>query len=139
MIWVKRLVIVLVLVVIGFLGWSWQYGPMRVKRDISAFAMNMESCTPYNQDFKDPLSGKIMNRAVIDPEDDTCEIRMQTYSPEVLHCVFAMEDMPELAAAFAAHADNIGFFGGMHIKIDTNSPDPLQRAMNSPDCTLTKG
>jgi len=137
MIWFKRLVILLLLVAIGFLGWSWQFGPMRMKRDINDFAKNMESCAAFDQDFRNAFNGETMNRAVLGPVDDTCGVRMDTLSPQVMQCAFAMEDMPELAAAFARQADNIGFFGGMRLIIDTQSTDPLQQAMNSPACEFT--
>jgi len=137
MAWIKRLVVLLLLLAIGFLGWSWQMGPLRIKRDISQFAKNMESCTAFNQDFKDAFSGKTMHRAVTGPAaDDTCGVVMDTYAPQVLSCAFAMEDMPNLAAAFATQAKNIGFFGRISMRVDTQNPDPWQRAMNSPACAL---
>jgi hypothetical protein len=139
MIWIKRLGVVLLLAVIGFLVWSWQAGPMRVKRDISGFAEMMQSCTDFSQDFKDPFSGQTMNRAISGLDGDTCGITMQTYSPQSLHCEFAKEDMPELARAFGMRAENIGFFGGMQMSLSTENPDALQQAMNSPACKLIEG
>jgi len=137
--WLKRLVILLLLVVIGFLGWSWQFGPMRMKRDISEFAKNMESCTPFSQDYNAGFGGYIMNRAVLGPVDETCGVTMDTLSPQVIQCAFAKADMTELAAAFARQADNIGLFGIKSLTIDTQSTDPLQQAMNSPACKLIEG
>ncbi|VAV89776.1 hypothetical protein MNBD_ALPHA07-1156 [hydrothermal vent metagenome] len=139
MIWIKRIGIVLLLAVIGSLIWSWQAGPIRMKRDISGFAEKMGSCSAFNQDFKDLFSGKTMNRAIAGPEDDTCVVRMQTYSPQILQCSFAMEDVPELARAFARQADNIGFFGGWRVNINTQNPDPWQRIMNNPACKMIEG
>lgn len=136
MIWIKRLVVLLLLVVAGFLVWSWLVGPIRMKRDISNFAKMMNGCTDFSQDFTDPFSGKFMNRAISGSEGDTCKLTMQTYSPLSLQCEFAKEDMPELARAFAMRARNIGFFGMTQMRISTENPDALQQAMNSPACKL---
>ena len=139
MIWSKRLVVLLILAAAGFLAWSWTVGPIRMKRDISNFAIMMNSCTDFSQDFTDPFSGKFMNRAIAGSEGDTCKLTMQTYSPLSLQCEFAMEDMPELARAFGKRAGNIGYFGEMQIQMSTENPDALQQAMNSPACKLIEG
>ena len=137
--WIKRLVVLLLLVVAGFLAWSWTVGPIRMKRDISNFAKMMDSCTDFSQDFKDPFTGKFMSRSVSGSQGDTCKLTIQTYSPMSLQCEFAKEDMPELARAFAMRAHNISFFGGMQMQMSTENPDALQQAMNSPACKLIEG
>ena len=134
MIWLKRLGLVLLLAAVGFLGWSWQFGPMRMKRDISQFAMNMESCTAYNLDFKYALSGDTLNWAVLGPEENSCKLRMETHSGRFQHCAFAMRDMPKLANTFAGYADYIGFYGNILLTIDDEGDDPLEEALNGPAC-----
>lgn len=136
MLWLKRLVILLAVGVIGFLAWSWFAGPLRAKRDIAEFAQMMESCTPFDQPYKTLIGGYDMHRAVKGPEEGACRVTMSTTSPKILSCAFASSDMPDLAASFARQADAIGFFGSTSIQIDTNSTDPLTTAMNSPACAL---
>ncbi len=136
MIWLRRLLILLVLLVLGFFAWSWFDGPIRAKRDIVAFAKSMESCTPLDQTYREVIGRTRMHRAVIGPKDGACEVVMDTTSPKVLRCAFPMEDLPAIATAFASQANWIGMFGGTRLNIDTSSTDPLYEAMNGPACEL---
>lgn len=131
----KWIIGVVVLAVVGFGAFQYQYGGLRVKRDMVAFGGHMIDCKPYVQDFYDPLSRRTMNRRVEGPADGKCLVQMQTYGPEPLVCNFPIEDMPMIGAGFADLAGDIDIFGNISFSYNSADETPLYVALNSGACT----
>ncbi len=139
MVWLKRILILVVILAIGWLGWNWQFGPMRWKRDIRTFADVISTCTPYDQTYLNALTGDPMDQSVVGETDGLCEVRMATLGPEVLVCKLDAETRPVFAEGFGAQADNISFFGSIKFRYSSSDPDPLTQIMNSEACVTEGG
>ncbi|MCG6901487.1 MAG: hypothetical protein LJE68_02295 [Rhodobacter sp.] len=132
-------VVLIVLIALGGGLYVYQFGGLRTKREIAAFAEKLTGCTAFDQDFREPIAGGIMNRAILGNVDGRCGVRFDTFGPQKLVCNFDIAEMPKVADAFAGQSANIGIFGGYSIHVSTSDPDPLTEFMNGPDCAVSDG
>lgn len=130
--WIVGLVI---LAGIGLVGWSYQWGGIRMKRDNTAFAEKLAACEPFEQDAYVPRMGNF-HRSIIGPQEDGCVIHVPTLGPEVLTCTAPMSDLPAITDAFLDQQANIGFFGVTGMQFSTENMDPYTALLNSDACTL---
>ena len=135
---VKIIVAVIVVAVIGFFAWNYSAGPLKVRRDMHAFADSLERCEPFARSIKAP-GGPALQHTIEPLDDGRCRLRMDTLGPHELRCDFAAGDLRDIAQGFADNADSLGIFGGMEIRISTSNPDKLTQALNSDACeTISK-
>ncbi len=120
----------------GITFYMFQYGGWRVTRDIKTFADHLSECSPLDQDFYDPLSGHTMKRRVEGMEGKTCRVSFDTYSPQRLHCAFAVDDLPAIANGFRARANNVDWMGGFKIAYNSDNPDPAAALFSSTACEV---
>lgn len=140
MIWLKRALILVLVLVIGFFAWNWFFGPLKAKRQFAAYTEAMSDCRPLEQTVTAMTGGRTLSRSVRGPHGATCGIEMQTPAPfpEFLVCDLPLDQMPVLAADYLRQNDNIGLFGITRVQIDINSDDPMTAAMNSPACRIER-
>ncbi len=132
--YLKVSLVVVCIAVAAWLTWNYLDGPLKVKRDMHAFAASLEQCETFSRDLKTIARGVTVNYAIDGIREDRCHVRMETLGPHVLNCAFAVEDLPVIAQGFHANADALDMFGGMTFKYSSSDPDPLTRALNSDAC-----
>ncbi len=134
---IVKIILALAVVAGGaFFAWNWSLGPIKVKRDVRAFAAAMESCTPITQEVSYRLKGQSLTRMVKGKNGKTCRVEIQAAAPDPVFviCDLAQERMPVYADSFRKQNDNIDIFGRMRVTISLSSDDPLFVAMNGPEC-----
>ena len=128
---------VVVAAVAAFFIWNYLAGPLKMRRDMQAFADSLAQCETISQTVKVPRTDATIERSVDGLRDGRCYMRMETLGPHVMHCAFPEQDLPAMAQGFADMVDQIGIFGGFHYTYSSSNPDPLTEAMNSDACTTT--
>ncbi len=134
--WLKRAALVLAVAAAAYLGWSSAAGPMQAKRQVHAFAAALADCAPLEQAVTYRLRGGVLRRAVLGASGGACGFELQALAPtpQFVVCAVPLERMPALAESFGRQADAIGHFGGLRVQIDIGAEDPLQVALNGPEC-----
>lgn len=132
---IKPLIALVVVAIVAFFAWNYFAGPLKMRRDMHAFADSVARCEPFSQAIESPVDGGgRLHRSVEGLRDGRCHVRMETLGPHVLRCAFAPEDLPAIGQGFAELARQVGVFGGMRFQYSSSDPDPLARALNSDAC-----
>lgn len=138
----KRLRWIMVSVLVLFLGtavYLYQYGAWRVKRDLAVFSEHVITCTPFDQHYYAPMIGDTMNRSVVGPRGDLCQITFDALGAQEIDCAVAETALPELAEALLDQGRSVDIFGYADLRISTSNPDPLTRLMNGDACRVSGG
>lgn len=120
---------------VGLVGWSYQWGGLRMKRDNTAFAEKLAACEPFEQDAYVPRMGTF-HWSILGPEGETCKLRIPTLGPDFMTCAAPVTDLPAITEAFVAQQENIGFFGITGMQFSTENMDAYTALLNSEACAL---
>ncbi len=134
--------ILLPLIVFGLLlglasvGYGWTFGGPRVKRQMADFASQLVSCEPFQQTYIVPGLQTTMQREVKVSPAGLCYVWFQGIGGD-LHCRFIESELSNVTQALNNSVAQIGFFANrLHLRYDSNNPDPLSELMDQ-RCTTS--
>lgn len=134
--WIKRLCILAIAALTASAGYAYQFGGLRARLDIAAFAAPLEACTPFAQDYREPFMGTTLQREVRGQAGNDCTVAFAGFGEGTFTCAIPVADLPHVASGFRATAEDIGLFQGWRVRISTANPDPFVQMLQSSACAL---